>query len=381
MKNRVWFLVIILAIGVAIAVWLTQRGSGDQTQASQPPILKVAAVFPMTGPGASLGEYLKNGVVLAEETIREQYKGKLLVEVEILDSKSQPKEAITALQARIAQDKPHAVIAALSSVANALKPLVEKEGLLTAATTTASADLLEGTNHMFRVYPTSLNFAQPIVGHTAKQYKRVAIMYINDDFGESIHRIFQSLGEKAGMIIVSAEPYQMLQEDTRSLVTKVAATKPDAVYIVGYGPAYTKLFKQFKEQAPRVSLVADISLPNPAVLDALGKDAEGIVFDGTDAELTQPTTAASAAFRRKYRERFGKEPFMVAGFAYDALMLLARASIAKGEFSVPNRETVIALSPYDGIMGRNSLDKRGESDMPLQIMIRQGGSNLPYKEK
>lgn len=381
MKKVYWFATVVFLGIVTVAICLAGQESGVRKKIAPTPVLKVAVLIPLTGPGASLGEYVKNGITLAEGAIKEQLNGKLIVEVELLDSKSQPREAVSALQAMIARARPDVVISALSSVSNAVKPIVEQEGLLTVATTTALADLLDGSKHILRVYPTSLNFVQPVAEYMAGRFKRVAIVYIHDDFGESNYRVFRTLMEGKGVAVVSAESYELLGADARSLVMKTVAAKPEAVYIVGYGPSYTNLFKQFKEQAQGVSIVADIALANPAVMGALGKDADGIVFDGTDTELTAPTTEAAAAFRKKYQERFGKEPFMVAGFAYDALMMLARASIIEGEFKAPTRKAVVSLSPYNGIMGRISLDEKGENNIPLRLMIRRNANNILYTVK
>jgi len=345
------------------------------------PTLKVAALLPMTGPGASLGEYLHNGVTLAKEELDSKYEGRLKVQIEILDSKNQPREAISALRALIARGRPHAVISGLSSVSSAIKPVVESEKITTVATATALADLLDGTNHIIRVYPTSMNFVSPVVDYIAGRLDRVAIVYVHDDFGASNHDVFRRLTTERGISVVAAEPYELLQPETRSLVAKIIGAKPQAVYIVGYGPAYTRLFTQFREQAPKIELLADIALPNPAVLSALGNAADGIVFNGTAAELTEPDSEAAATFKSRYMKRFGKEPFMVAGFAYDALMMLAEASlVADGTLTAPTKQSLTALSPFKGIMGKITLDEKGENDIPLRLMIRRDGRTIPYTD-
>ena len=297
------------------------------------------------------------------------------------NSKNQPGEAISALRSQLARGKPDAVISAMSSVSNAIKPVVEQEHVLTAATTTALKDLLDGSTQIFRVYPTSQNFVEPVADYVLGKAGKVAMLYVHDDFGASNYAVFKSLLHARGIALVASEPYELIQPETRTLVSKIVAARPEIVYLVGYGPTYTRLFKEFKELAPHIEIVADISLANPAVLTALGSDADGLVFNGTDAELSEPSTAAAAAFRKRYVERFQQEPFMVAGFAYDATMMLARAAYRGGHFKVPTREDVQALSPHSGIMGRISLDRRGESDIPLSLMTRTDGRTVPFPTK
>lgn len=380
-RKRLLITAVVIAATLATALWWILPSHLGKVSKEDAPTLKVVALLPMTGPGASLGEYLHNGIELAKEEIDRRYKGRLRVHVEILDSKNLPREAISALRAQIARDRPHAVISGLSSVSSAIKPVVESEKITTVATTTALADLLDGTNHVIRVYPTSMNFVSPVVDYISDRLDRVAIVYVHDDFGASNHDVFRRLTNERGVSVVAAEPYELLQPETRSLVAKIIGARPQAVYIVGYGPAYTRLFTQFKEQAPKIELLADIALPNPAVLSALGNAAEGIVFNGTAAELTEPDSEAAATFKTRYMKRFGKEPFMVAGFAYDALMMLAEATqLVDGTLTAPTKQSLTALSPFKGIMGKITLDEKGENDIPLRLMIRRDGRTIPYTD-
>lgn len=376
-RNRLVIVLSIVAVVVA-AAWLLRAPSAPTHGAGGVPTLEVVALLPLTGPGASLGDFLNNGITLAKEEIGRKFAGQMNVHVEVLDSKNLPGEAVSVLRAQLSRGRPHAVISGLSSVSSAIKPIVESEGILTIATATAREDILHDAAHIVRVYPTAINFVSPVVDQLATRFARVAIIYVHDDFGAGNYEVFRSLAATRGLTIVAAESYELLQSDTRSLVVKIAGAKPQAVYVVGYGPAYTRLFTQFKEQAPEVALFADIAFPNPAVLSSLGDAAEGIVFNGTDAELSEPKTAEAAAFRKSYRDRFAKDSFMVAGFAYDSLMMLAKVAMKSGTFVAPTKAALVALSPIDGIMGTIHLNASGECDIPLHPMIRDHGTTVGY---
>jgi len=376
MKKRIIFpIVILLVIVIGLLYWRTGIAPEKNKEVSiNPATLKVTAIFPMTGPGASIGTYLNNGIQLAMEEIKTRYKGRLKMNVDIIDSKNQPKEATTALLASIARTRPDAVISALSSVSSAIKPVVEQQGILTIATTTALSGLPQGSSQIVRIYPTSDNFVRPVAEYMAARFQRMGVLYIHDDFGISNFKIFSEICRAEQKEIVGAESYELLQQDTRTVVAKVLSSSPEAVFVVGYGPSYIKIFKQLREQAPNLPIFADLSFPNPAVLHALGKDAEGVIFDGTDAELTEPETRLAAEFRKRYGERFGQEPFMVAGFAYDSLMIIAEASLRKDSFKAPDKSAIIAISPFHGIMGTIYLDQAGESNIPLKLMTLRNGA-------
>jgi len=342
----------------------------QKEQAKIPHTLKVVGLFPMTGPGASLGTFLNNGVTLAKEKLEQDYHGKLKIEFEVVDTKNQPKEAISGLHSATARSKPHAVISALSSVSSAIKPVVESEGIFTVATTTALSNLVQGTHNIIRVYPTATNFARPIAHYAKKHFTRTAVLYVHDDFGESVYQAFKQAVSSSQVQIVSANPYELLQKDTRTLIDRILGDKPEAIYVIGYGPAYVNVIKQIRELSPETNVLADISFPNPAVLAALGDAAEGVIFDGTDAELTTPETESATHFRRLYIERFNADPFMVAGFAYDALAVIAQVAMSREQFTSPTKAGAIRLSPFEGIMGTIQLDQDGESNIDLKLMTR-----------
>lgn len=388
MNNRTVFLLsrIVCLGGIVLATLILLTGC-DRSEKNVPTekmdsqhTLRIVGLFPMTGPGASIGTFLQNGLTLAKEKLEQEYQGKLKIELEVVDTKNQPKEAVSGLYSAITRRKPHAVISALSSVSSAVKPVVESEGVFTVATTTALSNLVQGTKYLVRIYPTAENFAEPISTYAGNQFSKVAVLYIHDDFGDSVYNAFHKALEGSQTKIVTADAYELLQKDTRSLVGSVLSQDPEAIYVIGYGPAYISVIKQVRELSPKTAVLSDLSFPNPAVLAALGDAAEGVVFDGTDAELTEPETEAATHFRKLYIERFQAEPFMVAGFAYDSLVLITHAAMSSGEFTVPDKALAIQLSPFNGIMGEIQLSEQGESDISLKLMKRVDKKNILLKK-
>ena len=115
-------------------------------------------------------------------------------------------------------------------------------------------------------------------------------------------------------------------------------------------------------------------------MTALGKDADGIIFDGTELELTDSKVEASSRFRSQYKSRFNSEPYQVAGFAYDSVLLLASGALKKGTFSIPDKTTLVSLSPFQGVMGPIEFDAQGECRIPLRLMKRQNDATVQIAE-
>jgi ABC-type branched-subunit amino acid transport system substrate-binding protein len=168
--------------------------------------------------------------------------------------------------------------------------------------------------------------------------------------------------------------------DSRSLVQRLLATSPQAVFVTGYGPAFTNVFKQIREINREVPIFTEISFATPSVINALGADSNGIVFDGTEMELSQPTLQSVIEFRSAYQSRFNAAPYQVAGFSHDAVIILAEAALRNGTSAKPSKSTIISLSPFQGVMSPIRFDAEGESRITLQLMKREGGTTILMNE-
>lgn len=370
-RLSIQFLLLLIGCTLAFLVGCgrPQPGTGETK-------LHVVVVAPLTGPGASLGELIRNGVEIGRTEVAQRYGTKLQLNVEFVDSKNQPKEGLSAYQAAKLQNKPDAVISAMSSVSKALQPIVESDKIFTVATTTALSGLPQGTNYVVRIYPTSDDFVALTADYMADRFSQIAVMYVNDDFGKSNETEFRRhLAAKSKQLAIE-DSFELTQTDHRNSVQRLLASGPDALFVTGYGPAYIALMKQIRESAPTIPLFTEMSVANPAVLDALGTVADGVIFAGTDLELTEPTSTAAQAFKASYRDRFKVDTFMVAGFARDSLDLIVNASFKDGAFVGPSKASAIALSPFNGCVGAVRLDQEGESHIPLKLMRRNAGQTV-----
>ncbi|PJB69189.1 MAG: hypothetical protein CO095_10220, partial [Armatimonadetes bacterium CG_4_9_14_3_um_filter_58_7] len=287
-------------------------------------------------------------------------------------SKNQPREAVTALQATLARRRPDAIISALSSVGSAIVPIAEREGILTIVTTTALSGLPTGTQNVVRVYPTTEDFVEPVARHMAEHYRRVAVLYVHDDFGESNKDEFVRIVRDAGVTVTAAEPFALTQADSRTLVERVLSEGPEAVFVTGYGPAFIGIFRHLREANRDLPVYSEIGFANPVVLDALGADADGIVFDGTPLELGQSNVQAVESFRSAYADRHDRPPYQVAGFCHDSLLAIAAAA-SRNDGRTPGKAEVVALSPFEGAMGPIQFDSDGDSRIALRLMVRRAG--------
>lgn len=361
-----------VAIFAVISCGLAQAAHDGHQHEAVSQTLRVLALFPMTGPGASLGAYLEQGALLAREEIETRNEGRLKVDLKIVDSKGKAAEAVSALQAALAGQKPHAIITSLSPVSRAIRPIVEKEGILTLITMTTMQDIARGTKHMVRVYANAGDFAAPLAAYTKKRLSRVHVLYMQDEFGQSMFEAY-SAALKGSPVAITSGTYEMLQKDTRPLVLRALEEKPDAVYVIGYGPAYLATIRYLRELAPAMPLLADSTFSDPANRAALGDAAEGTVFSGTENELTRSKLPSAVAFKEMFSARYDRPAYGPAIFTYDAVRLVSDLAWKKGKVVAPAKKDVLKQSPVSGVLGKIHIDRDGESSFSTRLMKVEGG--------
>src|SRR6218665_2624588 len=64
--------------------------------------------------------------------------------------------------------------------------------------------------------------------------KNVAVIYVNNDYGVNLNKEFAHAFTALGGTIVSATPYNERQASYQPEVTKALASKPEALYLIGY---------------------------------------------------------------------------------------------------------------------------------------------------
>lgn len=345
---------VLLAVAVLVGCGARQGNQADKA-------LGVEAILPLTGPGAPFAAYIKKGLDLAAEEINSN--GARAIEVVYDDSKSDPKEAISAFQQKMLTDHPPVTIVALSSVMKALGPLAKPNKTVMVGTAVSLPGVTDPSEYVFRIYPEANGVAGVIAQYAAKKYKTAAVAYIDDDFGASAEKVFKASFEKSGGKVLMAEPYKPRETDFRSQWQRIKEANPQCVWVVGYGPAYSVLIKQMREaQVPSV-LLGDMTLGLPITLKNVGRAAEGVVY--VDGPMNPD-------FLAKYQRKYNEVPTSYAGYAYDILKIIKRAS-DRGQSPDQIRDALAATRDYPGVMGPLTILPNRDAALKFVLMQIKGG--------
>lgn len=367
-RNR---LLVAASVGaVVLFVWVMSRAGWRPGEPRQDGSVKVLCLIPLTGPGASLGNYFREGLTL----YREEHP-KSSFEFDLQDSQSNPQMAVSILAQKLASPTPpEIVVSGLSGVSAAVVPKTAVEKKFTINTLGIADHFLKGQNHVQRFFVSAENNAKPVALWARDRYKRVALICGNDESGATARSIFTDAYEKAGNTVAANEAYSFRELDVRPTVLKALQSKPDAIFIQGFGPAYNSIFPILRAQKYPGAVLTDTILGDPAVAAAIGDAADGVLFVGSDLELAEPRTAEARSFDKKFRGRFQRPSTLLAAYGYDLAAVLDELK-SRGQSLSP--ESFTKLGHWPGVAVPLTFPGQPRCELPTIVIQRRNGKNVP----
>jgi len=351
MKNKLLRIagVSVVALLVALAI-TTGCGKKKDTASSAPPPtqphaspVKVVALLPLTGPAASYGQQMKTGIELATGTLDG-------VTVEYVDSKGKPAEAVAAANQFAANrgNTPTGFLVALSAVSKAVVPATERQSIPTVLTCVANPGTVQPSELVQQLFWTTDDFLPPVAEEIDRRHKKLAILTLTDDYGRACESTIKQNLDSCEIVLT--ETFPIGGGDVGAIATKVAATKPDAVFLGGFGPNFLALITQTKTRLPGADIYTSMDLGNPQVRKALGDAAEGIIFPALSPDLGIDLSGTIAELKEKATGDLGSPVYVaVCFYAHDGLLRLVKA-VRGGDIAQPAAGEVIAGLPGGGLV-------------------------------
>jgi branched-chain amino acid transport system substrate-binding protein len=366
MKKGIWIAVIIIL--AALAIWGISASRSKQSASK--PLLRIGFMAPLTGPFANWGESIKNGMQLAIEDTRHKF------EVDYQDDNCSARNGVTIAQQFFNVEKIKLVLGpGCVEVLRPIAPLADDNDALLFST-----GLLDDS--IFSEHGSVINLATQISAEAeylaeylkTKSIKTIATVYGTNDFGAEFGKRLPGALARRTITISDSEPTNLDLTDFRTVILRIMATKPDAIFI-HQGEKQIGLFaKQLREMGYSVPLYGYYGTEATSVTESGGKSLEGM-------EYTYPVNSADnsdlkKAFDARYSQRFGSTTFPTATsrFVYDGMMVVDKALDSCGAAdTVCIKKYIGRLGKYSGISGDMFFRVDGSLVRPFGIKKIEGG--------
>jgi len=328
---------VMAALALALSACALPAPPPAQQAASSEPIY-IGVSGPLTGPNARYGVQWKKGFDLALEAINGKggVRGRRL-EYIFEDSQSDPKQSVIVAQKFVADPRIVIELGDFSSPASmAASPIYQRAGLVQFGFTNSHPDFTKGGDYMWSNSATQEDLSPALAefAHQTLGLKRLAVFYLNTDWGKATYDLFQKHAKKIGAEIVAAEAYLPDEKDFRSALVRARDADPDGLVLISYQADGAQIVQQVAAAGLKVPIVGASSLHSPDFTRLGGAAAEGVLIRGQfSPEDTRPIVKA---FVDAYRAKYNEEPDFFAAHAYDTMNIVA----ALIEVAGPDRKAI-----------------------------------------
>jgi branched-chain amino acid transport system substrate-binding protein len=292
---------------------------------------KIGALMDVTGPLASFIPPLMNAANFAIKNVNDGgglLDGKAVLVVGDSQAASQP--AVDAANKLINVENVPIVMGALASgstiaAATAVTIPAGVVQISPTATSPAMTEMNDG-DHLFRLVPSD-NYQGDVLARIvlAEGVKKVAITYVNNDYGVGIANTFNAAFKKAGGEVTAFEKHEDKKNSYRAEIATLANGSPDALVVIAYASGSgSKIVKQAIEGGFFSRFIGTDGLRDDQLIKEVGADALKTSFFSapTSPEKSEASAKLHEAFNAEYKEGADK-PFV--DQTYDATFLAALA--------------------------------------------------------
>jgi branched-chain amino acid transport system substrate-binding protein len=325
-------------LGAFIAIVLVVAMAGTTPVGAADPV-KVALVASLTSDFALVGLQQKNAAVMAVDEFNAAggANGRP-VQLLIEDGGNSNTVALGALNKVLASD-PVVFLAPLwGTQLLAMLPTVEKAGVPTLSTTGTRKVTQLGNRWYFRYFPhdgiTKTAATEFAVNELGK--KKVAILYVANEYGQSGRDIIVDALKRHGLAPVTMESHNATDKDMSGQLLRVKRSGADVIISQAHPADTALLLKKQRELDIDIPHVASSAASQPAMLKLVtDADINGVYVETAAVPSIDPRPAVQR-WIKAYEERFKTAPDIFALLYYDATRMALQAIKDVG----PDREKI-----------------------------------------
>jgi branched-chain amino acid transport system substrate-binding protein len=375
--KKYWIgILVIVVVALATIFFITQTKKGYEE-------IKIGVITTLTGESAKYGQSALNGIQMAAEEINKKggIKGKQ-IKLIIEDDGSVASRAVSALNKLATIDKVPIVIGPISSsAAMATSPKANALKIVLFSPAAATPAFTSPDDYTFRNRVSSEHEISElaIFAYQRLKLRRVAILYVNNEWGLGARKSFKTAFESLSGNIIDMQAFSEGDTDIRTQLTKLKEQNPDGVFLVGQGTEGGYALRQSFELGFKTQFLSVLSIERTDIIQIAGKASNGVIYS---APLYDPSVSQKIdEFNKKYKQRYGPESDLFSGNGYDSVFILAKAIEMGGYSANAIKNTLFTIKDYPGVTGNTTFDQNGDVIKPVSIKIIRDGKFIYFNDK
>ncbi len=342
--------------------------------------LKIGSMSPLTGPYASDGTDIRNGVLTAIEVFEKEggIPGYDKIELFAQDTACDPKQAVASAN-KLINLEVVGVIGAYcsSSTIPASETLAEEDIPMLTPASTNEMVTDRGLPYMFRLCGRDDDQA-PAAAKFMKESLNAKTIFIIDDkttYSQGLADGVKKASEAIGIEVLGHDHVNQGDKDFSAVLTKAKSINADILYmsLQGYSPG-ALMALQAKRMGVPSQIVTQDAMFQPKFMEVAKEAAEGIYLT---YGFTDTTTPEYKAFEEIYVPKYGAIA-AYATYAYDAATVLLKAIKATGSTDPAKLKAEIMKMDFDGVAKRIKFKENGDSGSTYIAFIIKDGKFVPY---
>ena len=372
------FLIFLLALFTAIpaSVW-AQKGK-----------IKIAVQAPLSGEQAALGEHIKLGAQLAVEESVKAFKA-LGYDLELVPQDDQAKPEVGVANARNMVADPDVLVIVGHFNSGVALPASEvyKDAMLAmiSPANTATEITDRGYPNVNRVCGRD-DVQGPVGARFAAQELKAKSVYIIHDktlYGQGVADNFRNEAKKLGINVLGFEGTEE-RANFSPMINPLKAKNPALVYFGGIYHQGGLLLKQLREKGVNAKFMGPDGLDSAEMAKIAGSSVVGSYY--TSVAGPPDAYPETAAFAKKFKQRFSKDVEAFGLYGYDATLVGIKAMeqwLKANPGKKPSRTDVSTavrkIKGFKGVTGPIEFDSKGDPVKAKYFVLQFDKQSYPGK--
>ncbi len=338
--------------------------------------IKIGFHAPLTGFAASDGKSAQLGAELAVEQINAAggVLGRKLSLV-VLDDQARPDQAVPLANKLIGEGHKVVISGSYSGPTRAAAGVFHGARIPYISAYAIHPDITRAGNFVFRTSfmgEVQGRAAAKLIGEQLKK-KKVTVVYVNNDFGQSLFAGFKEVAAKFGVQIASEYSFAMGDRQFGSIVAGVKRDDPEVIYTPSYFFNGGPLVAQLRAGGVTAPIVGTEGIDTAKFIEVAKNAAEGVmVTTSLDRDSKDPEMRR---FIEDFQKRNNVPADMVAASTHTAVRVMADAIRRAGTADDPVkiREAIAATKDLQTATGKISFNSLGEVYKAAVIQVVKDG--------